>query len=91
VLAYEKFLRRYRLSAEQVCAIADDLMELPILQRVGIAVAVQNAVPEVKAVSHYVTTRPGGRGAVREVIDLILKARGLWPQIFLPYFTSSST
>ena len=59
--AYEKLLRRWRLLPEYVCAIGDDLMELPLLRRVGLAVAVPNAVDEVKAVSHYVTQRPGGR------------------------------
>ena len=83
--AYEKFLRKFQLSAEQVCAIGDDLMDLPILQRVGLAVAVPNGVDEVKACCHYVTSRPGGKGAVREVVTLILKARGLWDQILKTY------
>ena len=82
---YEQFLKRFRLSSEQVCAIGDDLMDLPILRRVGFAVAVPNAVEDVKAVSHYVTQRAGGRGAVREVVDLILKARGLWDEVIRPY------
>ena len=83
--AYQQMLKRLRVSDEQICAIADDLMELPILRRVGLAVAVPNAVEEVKRASHYVTQRPGGRGAVREVIDLILKAKGLWDQVLQRY------
>ena len=83
--AYEQFVKRFRLSHEQVCAIADDLMDLPILRRAGFAVAVPNAVDEMKAASHYVTSRRGGRGAVREVIDLILKAKGLWDEVVKPY------
>ena len=90
IQAYEQFLRRYHLLPEQVCAIADDVMELPIFQRVGLAIAVQNAVPEIKSASHYVTMRSGGCGAVREVTDLILKAKGLWNQIFLPYQSLST-
>jgi len=82
---YERLVRRFRLSHEQVCAIGDDLMDLPILRRAGLAVAVPNAVEEVKAISHYVTRRPGGKGAVREVIDLILKAKGLWPTVVEHY------
>ncbi len=82
---YERLLRRLRLSHEQVCAIGDDLMELPLLRRVGLAVAVPNAVDEVKQMSHYVTQRAGGRGAVREVIQLILKAKGLWDQVLQRY------
>ena len=83
--AYERILKRLRVSDAQVCAIGDDLMELPFLRRVGLAVAVPNAVEEVKRVSHYVTQRPGGRGAVREVVDMILKAKGLWDQLLQRY------
>lgn len=82
---YEKLLRRWRLAPEHVCAIGDDLMELPLLRRVGLAVAVPNAVDEVKAVSHYVTQRPGGRGAVREVVDLVLKASRRWEDLLKHY------
>ena len=82
---YERVLKRFRVSDEQVCAIGDDLMELPILRRVGLAVAVPNAVDEVKQASHYVTQRAGGRGAVREVVDLILKAKGLREQVLQRY------
>ena len=82
---YERFLSRYRLSHNQACAIGDDLMELPILKRVGFAVAVPSAPDEVKAVCHYVTRHPGGRGAVREVIELILKTKGLWEDALRPY------
>ena len=83
--AYEDMLRRFRVSDEQVCAVSEDLMELPILRRAGLAVAVQNAVDDVKRASHYVTQRSGGRGAVREVVDLILKAKGLWDQVMQRY------
>ena len=83
--AYDEMLKRFRVSDAQVCAIGDDLMELPLLRRVGLAVAVPNAVDEVKRVSHYVTQRSGGRGAVREVIELILKAKGLWDQVLQRY------
>jgi len=83
--AYERLLKRWRLADEQVCAIGDDLMELPLLDRVGLAVAVPHAAEEVKLASHYVTKRPGGRGAVREVIDLILKTKGLWDQVIARY------
>ena len=82
---YERVLKRFRVSDEQVCAIGDDLMELPILRRVGFAVAVPNAVDEVKQASHYVTQRAGGHGAVREIVDLILKAKGLRDQILQRY------
>ena len=82
---YEALLKRFRVSDEQVCAIGDDLMELPMLRRVGLSVAVPNAVEDVKAICHYTTTRPGGRGAVREVIEIILKAKGLWDHLMQRY------
>ena len=82
---YERVLKRFRVTDEQVCAVGDDLMELPILRRAGLAVAVPNAVDEIKRISHYVTQRPGGRGAVREVVELLLKAKGLWGQVLQRY------
>ena len=82
---YEELLKRFRVSDEQVCAIGDDLMELPILRRVGLSVAVPNAVEDVKTICHYTTKRPGGRGAVREVVEIILKAKGLWDHLMQRY------
>ena len=83
--AYNAFKRRYRISDAAICAIGDDLMDLPILRRAGLAVAVANAVPELKRAAHYVTRRHGGDGAVRELIERLLKAQGLWPQILARY------
>ena len=83
--AYQRLLKRLRASDEHVCAISDDLMELPILRCVGLAVAVPNAVDEVKQAAHYITRRSGGKGAVREVVELILKAKGLWDQVLARY------
>jgi len=82
---YQRLLKHYRLNDAQVCVIGDDLMELPMLRRAGLAVAVANAVEDVKRASHYVTRRSGGHGAVREVIDLILRAKGLWDQVLQSY------
>jgi 3-deoxy-D-manno-octulosonate 8-phosphate phosphatase (KDO 8-P phosphatase) len=82
---YERLLKQWRLADEQVCCIGDDLMELPILRRVGLAVAVPGAVDEVRQASHYITQRSGGRGAVREVIDNILKSKGLWDSVLSRY------
>jgi 3-deoxy-D-manno-octulosonate 8-phosphate phosphatase (KDO 8-P phosphatase) len=64
---------------ESVCYVGDDLPDLPALQLCGLAAAVADACPEVRGAAHYVTGRPGGRGAVREVIELILRAQGAWP------------
>ena len=76
--AYEEILRKAGVSDADVAYIADDLPDLPILMRVGLRVAVANAAPEVKRAAHYVTRRTGGDGAVREVVELILKAQGKW-------------
>lgn len=69
------------LQAEQVCAIGDDLPDLPVLRRVGLAVAVADACPEVRAAADYVTAAPGGRGAVRDAIEWLLKLQGRWDGI----------
>lgn len=82
---YERLLKKFRVSQEQVCVIGDDVMELPMLRRAGLAIAVPNAVEDVKRVSHYITQRPGGRGAVREVVELILHAKGLWDHVMQRY------
>jgi len=74
----EAVLRRERLRPDQVCYVGDDLVDLPVLLEVGLAVAVADAVPEVKAAAHFVTRKPGGRGAVREICEGILKAQGRW-------------
>jgi 3-deoxy-D-manno-octulosonate 8-phosphate phosphatase (KDO 8-P phosphatase) len=69
------------LTLEQVCYIGDDLFDLGLLRRAGLAVAVADAVPEVRSVAHYVTRAPGGHGAVREVVELILRAKDRWEAI----------
>lgn len=69
---YEKVLKKYRMESPQACFVADDWMDIPVLKRVGLAVAVANALPEVKSAAHYVTKKAGGRGAVREVVNIIL-------------------
>src|SRR5882672_4799164 len=76
--SYEEILRATGASDREVAYVGDDLPDLPLLQRVGLAVAVANAAPEVKRAAHYVTSRAGGEGAVREVIELIVKAQGKW-------------
>jgi 3-deoxy-D-manno-octulosonate 8-phosphate phosphatase (KDO 8-P phosphatase) len=75
---YEEILRRAQVSESEVAFVADDLPDLPVLRRVGFAVAVANAVPEIKDIAHLVTKRAGGEGAVREVVEFILKAQGKW-------------
>jgi 3-deoxy-D-manno-octulosonate 8-phosphate phosphatase (KDO 8-P phosphatase) len=76
--SYEEILQATGASDQEVAYVGDDLPDLPLLQRAGLAVAVANAAPEVKRAAHYVTSRSGGEGAVREVIELIVKAQGKW-------------
>ena len=82
---YERLLKRWRLKDAQVCVIGDDLLELPMLRRAGLAVAVNNAVDEIAQACHYQTSRAGGYGAVRETISRILQAKGLLSEILATY------
>ncbi len=77
VQAFEDVLQQTGASAEQVCYAGDDWVDLPLLDRAGLAVAVADADDWVKQRAHWVTGRPGGRGAVREICNLILVAQGL--------------
>jgi 3-deoxy-D-manno-octulosonate 8-phosphate phosphatase (KDO 8-P phosphatase) len=91
----EEILRRKKIAAEQICYVGDDLVDLPVFSRVGLAVAVADSVPEVRKKAHYVTRHTGGRGAVREICELILKAQGKWELVTAKYipaqpFKSSS-
>jgi 3-deoxy-D-manno-octulosonate 8-phosphate phosphatase (KDO 8-P phosphatase) len=65
--------------------MGDDLVDIPLLRRVGLAIAVADAVDEVKAVAHMITQRAGGQGAVRETIELILRAQGHWDTLIQRY------
>src|SRR6202522_3248061 len=76
--AYKAILTRAGVTDEEVAYVGDDLPDLPLLERAGLAVAVANAVYEVKRAAHYITTVRGGEGAVRELVELILKAQGRW-------------
>jgi len=82
---FTKLLEQLSLSPRQAAYIGDDLTDLPVMRYVGFSVAVANAIDEVKRYADYVTTRPGGSGAVREVIELILKSNGKWPELMKRY------
>jgi 3-deoxy-D-manno-octulosonate 8-phosphate phosphatase (KDO 8-P phosphatase) len=81
VPAYEEILRKAGVVDSQVAFVGDDLPDLPILHRVGLAVAVGDAVPEVKQAAHFTTKALAGHGAIREAIELILKAKGIWEEM----------
>jgi len=85
VPAFEKILRERGLREEEVAYAGDDWLDIPILKRVGLAIGVPNAWPPVNQFVHYVTKREGGKGAVREICDLILTAKGLWSKFLDSY------
>jgi 3-deoxy-D-manno-octulosonate 8-phosphate phosphatase (KDO 8-P phosphatase) len=78
-------LERRKLAAEETAYIGDDIVDIPLLRRVGFSVAVADAVPEVRGVVDYVTEHTGGQGAVREVCEMILKAQGRWGEVAAHY------
>lgn len=82
---YEKIIVDLALSPEQVAYMGDDWLDLPVMTRVGFAATVSDAVPEVCKIAHYVATKPGGRGAVREVCDLIVDALGKKDELLAHY------
>lgn len=82
---FREILEDSGLAPEEIAYIGDDLTDAILMKRVGLAVAVANAVPEVKAMAHYVTAAAGGSGAVREATELILEAQGKWEQILRHY------
>ena len=85
IKAFEELLAQAKVSAHECAFIGDDLPDIPVMRRVGFAVAVADAVVETKQAAHYVTKVAGGRGAVREVTDLILKAQGGWEELMKRY------
>ena len=83
---YREILAEQGLSDEQVAYVGDDVVDLPILRRVGFSATVADAVADVLPLVDYVTERTGGRGAVREICDLLLKASGQWERLTERYF-----
>jgi 3-deoxy-D-manno-octulosonate 8-phosphate phosphatase (KDO 8-P phosphatase) len=81
----EEIMRQGGFEAEEVAYMGDDFTDLVVMRRVGLAIAVANARPEVKREAHYVTEASGGNGAVREVVEMILDAWGFWQEILDKY------
>ena len=81
IAAYEDVLRKTGAKESEVAFLGDDLPDLTIMRRVGLAVAVANAAPEVRHAADYRTKAPGGKGAAREVVELILKSKGIWEEM----------
>ncbi|MFA6357563.1 MAG: HAD hydrolase family protein [Candidatus Omnitrophota bacterium] len=76
-----KILMKYKVSSDEVCFIGDDLVDLALMRKIGLPIAVANASAPIKEAAVYVTSHSGGRGAVREVAELILKSQDKWKDI----------
>jgi 3-deoxy-D-manno-octulosonate 8-phosphate phosphatase (KDO 8-P phosphatase) len=87
--AFHEVLQAGGLRPENACCIGDDLPDLPMMRQCGLSVAVADASPEVRWESHVVTHLRGGHGVVREVVELILRAQGLWQGLLTAYFQES--
>jgi YrbI family 3-deoxy-D-manno-octulosonate 8-phosphate phosphatase len=77
--AFLELLQKAGVQPEESCFIGDDVPDVPPMRRCGLAVAVADGCPEARAVAHHVTRAAGGRGAVREAIELVLRCQGTWP------------
>ena len=82
---FEKILMKHKLSADEAAYIGDDIVDIPVLKRVGFSVAVADALDVVKKSVDYITKNKGGRGAVREICEMILQAKGKWKEIAAKY------
>ncbi|MCX6354403.1 MAG: HAD hydrolase family protein [Candidatus Aureabacteria bacterium] len=82
---FDILVEQQHLSPAEICCIGDDLPDLPLLSRAGLSVSVPNAAPDVKKAVDLVTGRNGGEGVLREVVELILKARGKWREVLGAY------
>ncbi len=78
--AFEECMKKAGVTADEVAYMGDDLPDIPLAQRAGLAVSVADGAPELKAVCHYTTRRLAGHGTAREVVELILKAQGRWEE-----------
>jgi 3-deoxy-D-manno-octulosonate 8-phosphate phosphatase (KDO 8-P phosphatase) len=85
--AFEAVLAATGLRPEQVCAVGDDIPDLPVLRMAGLAVAVADACPEARDIAEYVTALPGGYGAVRDTVEWLCKLQGTWAGIVARYMT----
>jgi 3-deoxy-D-manno-octulosonate 8-phosphate phosphatase (KDO 8-P phosphatase) len=85
-VAFDHIIEKYGLKEKEVAYVGDDIVDIPVFKRVGISIAVNDATDEAKEFAAMVTKNRGGRGAVREVCDFLLKAKGLWEPATREYF-----
>ena len=88
--ALNEILQRHGLLAEEVCYVGDDVIDLPVMRRCGLAIAVKNSRPEVLREAHFVTEHEGGHGAVRDAIEYVLRAQGQLERVIDEYIASRS-
>lgn len=81
----DKIIKKYRVTKDQICFVGDDLVDLSLMRKIGLPIAVANAASEIKEAAVYVTNCTGGQGAVREVAELILKSQGKWKDVLKFY------
>src|SRR5437763_12842631 len=86
---FQEILTAEKLSSEQVCYVGDDIIDLPVMRRCGLAIAVANARPEVKRDAHFVTEHRGGEGAARDAIEFILNAQGSLERVLEQYIAGA--
>ena len=88
IAVYSKILTKSTLLDKNVAFVGDDLVDIPVLKKVGFSAAVPDAVPEVKEIVDYVTSKNGGEGAVREICELLLKAQNKWKKVTEKYHST---
>ncbi|NIO09972.1 MAG: HAD hydrolase family protein [Deltaproteobacteria bacterium] len=86
LVVYQKIKKKTGLRDREIAYFGDDVVDLPVLRRVGLAIAVRDAEENVRKCAHYVTKQGGGNGAVREVVDLLLRVQGRWEAVVKKYF-----
>jgi 3-deoxy-D-manno-octulosonate 8-phosphate phosphatase (KDO 8-P phosphatase) len=78
MVVLQQFMETHQIQAEEICYMGDDMPDVPVLQKVGLACCPADACPEVKAVAHYISPINGGAGCVRDLLEQALKVKGLW-------------
>lgn len=87
-LPFNEIMQKLNLSPVEIAYVGDDIVDLPVMRKVGFAATVADAADDVKPFADMITKRPGGRGAVREICDFLLKESGRWPAVTHHYFES---
>jgi len=87
---FQQILKKDGINASEAAFVGDDVIDLPVMRKCGLAIAVKNARPEVKAEAHWITPHSGGDGAARDAVEYILKAQGKWRKVVEEYVSERS-